>query len=394
MLKGISTIFRASARMDLIKVFGGILIAELLYYMILIASAHPSVPLLGAIALELGLFALWLGYRSVASRTRGAKLREFVCSELLLQFPWLQRCTRIVYSTFAAVLGILALVLLVDLSALQAAKLHFFDYSRAVYGAIPTYRLSADGHPALSLEILSGACIEDGNFADAHAYTNLLLSIRSDVYGDKSWMYGGMLANLAGIYYKEGRFKDAENTYLRSLEICRDERGNHGLGSGLTRLGNSLREQGRFEEALDRYQEALSMRTREFGPMSLRVADTSREMALLMSFMKKDRECDRLFQRVETILSKRNTPESGNLILLVLPAILSISLPFLLFGRRGFLTHMVLIRLKQTCSSESSSAARERLDRLYELSGFSRPTEGTRGIFLVLCLPLPVALEA
>ncbi|HMO22269.1 MAG TPA: tetratricopeptide repeat protein, partial [Candidatus Melainabacteria bacterium] len=233
----------------LLKLCGIAIALVILCYLCLLATANSSPKLLAAIAFEVGFILCILGFRYLSGKRRSQKAKKAVIEVFLSELTFIDRLKSIL--VFAALCIALPLVafLLIDLSALVAAIAGAPGYAKTAYKMIPTYKVYEGAHPAISLELYSGACIEAGKFERAHRYTDQLLAIREDIYGKHHSMYGGMVANLANLYYKEGKFKEAENTYRESLRICVAHKGYEKLGSALTKLGNCLREQGRFLEA-------------------------------------------------------------------------------------------------------------------------------------------------
>ncbi|MGD9681762.1 MAG: tetratricopeptide repeat protein [Candidatus Obscuribacterales bacterium] len=362
-------------------------------YLVLLASKHPSREFVLALTVE-GVFLIcWLGFKLLAARRKSAKLKSMVLDEVLFQFRPLKIIQTCILGLLAGTMALALSVLLIDFTALASADLGAFGVARAIYINFPTYRIYDGAHPAFSLELLSGACIESKKFAEAHVYTDELLEIRKSIYGSHHWMYGGMVANLAGLLYKEGRFADAEKAYRESIAICEESAGHRSLGSAFTRLGNSLREQGRFSDALIAYEEGLAMRSREFGSESLRVAETAREMALVLGYLHRQEESNRLYDRVDRIISTRSGASESGLLPLVLMLLISMVVSYALFSKRGLLTAMVVRNLEKKVESAGRNADPEdvaRLVSLLELRGDVQKADElkARGIDLLLLAPL------
>lgn len=359
----------------LLKLCGIAIALIILCYLCLLATANSSPKLLAAIAFEVGFILCILGFRYLSGKRRSQKAKKAVIEVFLSELTFIDRLKSIL--VFAALCIMLPLVafLLIDLSALAAAIAGAPGYAKTAYKMIPTYMVYEGAHPAISLELYSGACIEAGKFERAHRYTDQLLAIREDIYGKYHSMYGGMVANLANLYYKEGKFKEAENKYRQSIQICVAHKGYEKLGSALTKLGNCLREQGRFLEAKQSYEEALSMRETEFGPDSRRVGETCRELALLMTYLHKDKRSDQLFERVNKIIKLHSKETNTDTFSLVLFALASVAVSFLFFGKRGLLTRIAQERLERRVLRNPSSPDPDDVEKLRLILEFREEKE-------------------
>ncbi|MBI1268986.1 tetratricopeptide repeat protein [bacterium] len=379
----------------LLKLCGIAIALIILCYLCLLATANSSPKLLVAIAFEVGFILCILGFRYLSGKRRSQKAKKAVIEVFLSELTFIDRIKKIL--VFAALCIVLPLVafLLIDLSALVGAIAGAPGYAKTAYKMIPTYMVYEGAHPAISLELYSGACIEAGKFERAHQYTDQLLAIREDIYGKHHSMYGGMVANLANLYYKEGKFKEAEDAYRESLRICVAHKGYEKLGSALTKLGNCLREQGRFLEAKQSYEEALSMREKEFGPDSRRVGETCRELALLMTYLHKDKRSDQLFERVNKIIKQHSKETNSDTISLVLFALASVAVSFLFFGKRGLLTRIAQERLERRVLQNPISPDPDDVEKLRLILEFREEKEKletlkTKGIFLSLAGALAI----
>ena len=336
----------------------------ILLYLCILAFEHPKKELIFAILFEVSFFGAILLMRFLSGKRKSEKLKRMVVEEIFLEFSIVKKLKTLSLALLTAALAFVFSVVLIDFSAYVAGYLGCFGYAKQVYKLLPTYKLYDGAHPAFTMEVLSGASIEAGKFERAHQFTSHLLEVREYVYGRQDWMYGGMVANLANLYYKEGKFKEAENAYRQSIDICVADRGYKRLGSALTRLGNCLREQGRFEEARKAYEEGLAMRKKEFGESSLRVAETTRELALLMTYLKNKEEGDRYFTEVERILKSHNDEPKTDVISIVAFLLISILISFFMFGKNGFLTNLAIRKLEDRIAKAGSNADQKDVEKL------------------------------
>lgn len=314
-------------------------------------------------------------FRFLSSKRKSQKAKGIVIEELIASNGLIRTGRNLVLIALLALTIPLTAFLLLDFSSLMAAIGGAPDVAKTTYRFVPTYLVYEGAHPALSLELYSGALIEAKKFKQAHVYTEMLLEIRKSIYGKKHWMYGGMVANLGNLYYKEGRFKKAEQIYRQSIAICEAYQGYQKLGSAITRLGNCLREQGRYQEALATYEEALKMRKREFGEDSMRVAETTRELALLMTYLHKDKKSDKLFNQVQTIIKAHSKEKNTDTASIVGFGITSVIISFFLFGKRGLLTTCVEKRLARKIEAAGDSADPEDLAKLKLLQEYKENKE-------------------
>ncbi|MDX2105705.1 MAG: tetratricopeptide repeat protein [Candidatus Melainabacteria bacterium] len=257
-------------------------------------------------------------------------------------------------SSTVVVLAVFISLFALDLSALCAAITGNIKYAKAAYIISPLYKID-DCHPALSLEIFSGACIESGKFKEAHQYTDFLLDLRKSIYGENDWHYGGMLGNLAGLYYKERNFKKAIETYEESIRVCKLSEGDKHLGSAYTRLANSYRATGKFDTARICYEKALAMRINEYGANSIRVAETKFELANLLALTNQKVLADKYRFDAKRIVGSQKKNKSGDLTSLISIIAFSFAASIVLFGKRGFLTGLAIKRIEQRINNTSSA---------------------------------------
>ncbi len=331
-----------------------ILCAILTAYLCLVTYAHPSPELVAALSLELGFFLFMLVFRKLNAKRKSEQKKKLVLDVLLQSTKPISIMRKIFDGSTIVVLSLLIALFSLDLSALCAAIGGNFKYSKAAY-IISPFLLIDNCHPALSLEIYSGARIESGKFEEAHKYTDFLLDLRKSIYGESNWRYGGMLGNLAGLYYKEGNFKKAIETYEQSIKVCTAAEGNKHLGSAYTRLANSYRAIGQFDKAKDCYEKALAMRIDEYGANSLRVAETKYELASLLSLTNQNKLSDKYRFDAQKIVKSQKKNKSNDLVGLISLIAFSFAISYFLFGKRGFLTGLAIKRIERKINQGEDS---------------------------------------
>ncbi len=315
-------------------------------YLCLVTYAHPSPGLVAALSLELGFFLFMLLFRKMNAKRQSEQKKKLVIDVLIETTKPISIMRKIIDGGTIVVLSLLIVLFSLDLSALCAAITGNFKYAKAAY-IISPFPLIDNCHPALSLEIYSGARIESGKFEEAHRYTDFLLDLRKSIYGENNWRYGGMLGNLAGLYYKEDNFTKAIETYEQSIKVCTAAEGNKHLGSAYTRLANSYRAIGQFDKAKDCYEKALAMRINEYGANSLRVAETKFELASLLSLTNQNKLADKYRFDAQKIVKSQRKDKSNDLVGLVSLIAFSFAISYFLFGKRGFLTGLAIKKIER-----------------------------------------------
>lgn len=327
-------------------------------YLCLFTCAHPSPGLILTLSLEIGFFLLMLIFRKLNSKRKSEQKKKIVIDVLINASKSILTLRTIIDTTFIIAMSTLITLFLIDLSALCAAISGNFNYAKVAYTVSPFYKI--DGiHPALSLEIYSGACIESGKYALAHEYTNFLLDLRKTIYGENDWRYGGMLGNLAGLYYKEKNYRKAIEIYAESIRVCKRAEGDTHLGSAYTRLANSYRAIGEFDKAKCSYEKALAMRIFEYGSNSLRVAETKFELAQLLSLTNQKDLAEKYRLDAQQIVQSQKKNKPGDLNSLLSMIVFSLAISYFLFGKRGLLTGLAIKRIEQKISQENKATSED-----------------------------------
>jgi tetratricopeptide (TPR) repeat protein len=266
----------------------------------------------------------------------------------------------------------------VDLSALTSAWLGNYSLARNIYMAqynlarVPYAALTGSPahtaipvvHPAYSLEILTGAYIEAGKHALARQLTKELMEMRQQLFGVNSELYAGILANSANLYRKEGNLAKAEEISKEALLISRGVLKNTGMGQIITQVADNLRDQGKYSEAEPLYVEALQMREKQFGPGSVKAAETLVEYARLLRArgqlaLADEAKARRYEERSAEIFKRHETKNDpiASMLVTALFFLVSIVVSKILFGPRGYLTKVAMRRLEQNLNTVSEPAS-------------------------------------
>lgn len=247
----------------------------ILLYSLLFFPICPSPNLGFAIALELAAFLLI----AMPIRTGANSLPLFAWPhkawaaiesrfELVrsLQNKWRKVTILIAFTLISATL--------VDLTALWLAVAGFMPLSVTVYSALPVSYLVGN-HPALSLEMLTGACVESKQYERAETLYHAVLAVRKNIYGESHPMVAALYADLGDLHRKMQDLDGAESWYQTSMAIT------EGHGRAVHRLANVLRDKGQLEESADLYKRALALRAKFFGTESTEYLNTVEDYRLL-----------------------------------------------------------------------------------------------------------------
>ncbi len=339
-----------------------------LTYFCVYASACPSPELIRAIILEVVVFIVVLFFKFKGSRSKSGRLENMVMHELSDKWASLKFARRagnaIVLTCWIAA----TIILSIDLCALLGAVSGNTAVSRFIYTTFPNSVLPGV-HPAYSLEVLTGAYIEAAKYDRARTMADELLWINRKLSGENSEAYASAIGTLSKIYVKEGRFAEAEIESRKALAISRRVLGQRKMGQILTLVADNLRDQGKYKEAQNYYLEALQMRQEQFGPRSVKVAETSRAYAKMLN-LAGDTAGGAIYQKsADAILKFHERKDDGlvNLVLTVVLFLISISASKLLFGPKGYLTKMAMRRLEANIQGQAVSTEDvKKLIKFYE----------------------------
>jgi hypothetical protein len=346
-------------------------------YFVAFAYAHPSPELLFAIAFEVVVFGAILFFRWHASRRPTGKLKNLVIAQLGSQFDVLGWLFRIGRTSVAIVLSTAFFFLLIDFTALAAAIFGAHKLSRSIYVSMPTHDIFGC-HPALSLEIFSGACIESGKFRTADTLTDELFLIRQQLYGNEHEMIASIYTDMGGLFRREGKLAESEASYRKALVIGKRVLGDTGYGSTLTKLAVTLKQRRKFSEANQCLQEALAMRENQFGKNHPKVAHTLYELSMLLPLMGQPDEAKAAKARADRIMDdyNRRLTKNDSTWLIFACALCSCAVSYVLFGRNGMLTATVIKHLEKKIASSGEEASQRDIDNLNALYKLKRKMTG------------------
>ncbi len=171
--------------------------------------------------------------------------------------------------------SVVLLLGLMDFSALGLSIAGEYAHSAKLYMLLPaTYWVGM--HPAISLEVLAGALVENKDFARAEPLYKEVLSIRLKLCGPESDLASAIYADLGDFYVRKNDLASAEKFYRKAILI------GPRTGRGYTALATVLRERGEFAASKSFYLKALAVRAKVYGIASSQYADTNRAYLRLL----------------------------------------------------------------------------------------------------------------
>lgn len=137
------------------------------------------------------------------------------------------------------------------------------------------------------------------------AYSDFLhlLSMEGRQLGTEYPHTAGCLSNLAGIYWKQERYAEAEPLLVRALTLFEQQAGpqHHDTAGCLYNLGLLSLKQGKYEQSEAFYQQALSIRERCLGPTHPHTADVLHGLAELYQCQEKYEQAENMYRRALAI---------------------------------------------------------------------------------------------
>ncbi|MDZ4834148.1 MAG: tetratricopeptide repeat protein [Candidatus Melainabacteria bacterium] len=338
-----------------------------LMYFIVYAVACPSKELVAAVAMEVIVFILVIGFRSRKKNKHSREAQQAVLDELSTKSAITRHGWMFAKRTTVVALMLTILFMVFDFTALALTLSQQLEPAKQMYLINPVYRIPGV-HPALSAELLAGAYMEADRLPHAEKLSEFLLDIRQSIYGEDHLLVADMYGNFARINLQKGDFKTAEKYCRQSIALSTKTSGYNHLGDGLTKLGNSLQGQKRYLEAETVYKEALAMREREFGTKSERVLKTLTDLEPCLRLQDKNTEADAVAVRIKDVQAFQDAQiTTSNPWFLPLSVAISFGVSFILFGPGGVLTNLALRRIETRIKSAGDGADPKDIQKLISL---------------------------
>ncbi len=361
---------------DFRDILGYSLVLVFFYYLVSFACLAPSPGLIGAVAFEIGVYFCFLVYRIKRRKARSVHARQVIADTLIQSFPGGTKIAAC-FSAAVAVAGSTILVCaLIDATSFGLAMAGQYQAASFLYSRFPVSTL-AGFNPGHTMELLSGARMKAGNYAEVERLYEALFAIRVEHFGLRSERICDLYADFGDLAQRRGEFEKAEQYYVRAITLSNEIKVPQGCGKFLTRLGQMKAERGQFGEALKYLNEARSMRERIFGARSQKVADTLFVMSQVYGQMG-DKKVAETLTRQALIIRNSDSSQTVNLAFYsALFTLLLMGAVYFSTSKKGWLTRFALRKLHNMADHESlSTGAYENISRqLSVLSDYARDQE-------------------
>jgi tetratricopeptide (TPR) repeat protein len=186
------------------------------------------------------------------------------------------------------------------------------DLTLQFEGLLGRLKVNDSQDVANSLDSLAGLYYRQGRYSDAEPLFVRALTIREQQLGANHPATGTSLNKLANLYRSIGRYSDAEPLYLRALAIKEDY---YPLTAhSLYGLANLYRSIGRYSDAEVSYVRALAIRERISGANNLIIADILNNLASLYRSIGRYSDAEPLYVRALAIREQQlgaNHPDTA-----------------------------------------------------------------------------------
>ncbi len=146
------------------------------------------------------------------------------------------------------------------------------------------------------------AC-EQRQYAEAERLYNLAIREVDDSHPQDN-TFAQSLHGLATVYFKTGKYDEADKLYNQSLAIFETNLGpeHDAVGATLTGLANLYADQGKHLEAETHYRRALAIFEKALGPEHAHTASVLAGLAILYETQGKYVAAEPLYKQAQTIL--------------------------------------------------------------------------------------------
>lgn len=328
------------------------------YYLVVFACVAPSPALTCAVAFEICVYIAFLAYRINRRAAKSGDARRSVGAALILTIPGGYKLTRW-FAAFIAVSGTaLLFCALVDAFSFGFAAAGQNQAATFMYSRFPVSVL-AGVNPGYTMELLSGAQMKAGRYADVEGLYKALYKVRERHFGARSEKICEIYADFGDLAERGGNNAKAEQLYVYAINLSNEIKVPQGCGKYLTKLGLLQAQQGKFDQALKNLAEAKSMRSRIFGPDSQKVADTLLATAKVHRLMGDDDGAKTLAEEASAILRALPKQEVNLALYSAFVSMFLMSSVYLLTGKNGLLTSLAVSRLQKAIVDERVSEVRK-----------------------------------
>src|SRR6266487_2425146 len=162
-----------------------------------------------------------------------------------------------------------------------------------------------------ALNDLAGLYYAQGKYKQAEPLYKRALAIVEKQLGPEHPDTATSLNNLALLYDAQGKYKQAKRLYKRALAIVEKQLGpeHPNTAGSLNNLAALYRAQGKYEQAEPLYQRALAICEQQLGPLHPNTAASLNNLAELYDAQGKYEQAEPLYQRALAIREKQLGPE-------------------------------------------------------------------------------------
>jgi tetratricopeptide (TPR) repeat protein len=181
------------------------------------------------------------------------------------------------------------------------------DLTSQFEGYLSYLRAADSPELADSLERLGSLYYKQGRYLEAEPLLQKVLSLRQQLLGSDHSDVATSLNNLAELYRSQGRYSEAEPLYLRSLEIMKQQldTDHPDIATSLNNLAILYYFQSHFSEAETFFIQSLESRERQLGEDHPDVANTLNNLAELYRSQGRYSEAEPLYLRSLEIMKRR-----------------------------------------------------------------------------------------
>jgi len=180
------------------------------------------------------------------------------------------------------------------------------DLANRLFNAALDIKTTVLGNNHLSLansyDSLGGVCLEKKHLAEAESYFTDALNITEKTLSPESPQVYSRLDKLAKCLIKEGKYREAEQLYLRALTFWKSEPLKHdNEARALFALGSLYSQEHKYEEAVPYFDQALQLAEEINGPNSIAIVPYLQKYAYTLYYLGRKGEIEDISARVATI---------------------------------------------------------------------------------------------
>lgn len=328
------------------------------FYLVVFACVAPSPALTGAVAFEIIVYALFLAYRIKRRKAKSVNARQSITAGLLLAIPGGEAIFSLCSAFMALIMSLVLVGAIIDAVSFGLAVVGRYNAAALMYSRFPVSTL-AGVSPGYTMELLSGAKMKAGNYADVERMYKALLDVRVKHFGARSERVCDIYADFGDLAERRGDWQKAERLYVDAIKLSNEIKVPQGCGKYLTRLGQLQSDHGHFDEALKTLAEAASMRSRIFGDGSSKVADTMLVTAKVYQKMGHAQQAETLAFQARMILKALPKTEVNLAVYSALVSLLVMAAVYFLTDKNGWLAQFAVVRLESLLRRENISPSKK-----------------------------------